>query len=453
MASAALSIKQLIDGEDGPACLDPVTRLPNRQQFHLDQSRGRIAPGTLVCLTLAEAKTFNQILRALGHSHADNFLRAGAERLVEILGKGTSVYHVSPLSFAFRLPGRCEPSAPPMIDRVVRGFRAPIAVADIPVDTRIGIGLKFSGGPGASPAEDLRAAGSAAAESRSGTRGWAWYDAKRDEAHRRAFHLLSDLKTALEAEGQLQLHYQPKIVLSSGVCESVEALLRWTHPQFGPVSPAEFIPLAETTALASPVTRWVIDEATRQIVLWREAGLDMRIAINISPKNLEEPDFLEYLLFVCSVREIPRDRLELEVTEGIEAAQGSLILDRIAALRELGFGIAIDDFGSGYSNMAYLTRLSAKTLKIDRSLVRGAEPGQRSGQLVAGVVRMAHDLGYSIVAEGIETTSEMAALSALGCDLGQGWLFGRPMSATAFIDWHRGRDGHWPPPAEADAGS
>jgi len=176
-------------------------------------------------------------------------------------------------------------------------------------------------------------------------------------------------------------------------------------------------------------------------------------APDLSPKTLEEPDFLEYLLFVCSVREIPRDRLELEVTEGIEAAQGSLILDRIAALRELGFGIAIDDFGSGYSNMAYLTRLSAKTLKIDRSLVRGAEPGQRSGQLVAGVVRMAHDLGYSIVAEGIETTSEMAALSALGCDLGQGWLFGRPMSATAFIDWHRGRDGHWPPPAEADAGS
>jgi EAL domain-containing protein (putative c-di-GMP-specific phosphodiesterase class I) len=326
-----------------------------------------------------------------------------------------------------------------MIERLVKGFRSPIAVADIPVDTRIGIGLKFSGGPGASPAEDLRAAGSAAAESRSGNLGWAWYDRARDEVHRRAFHLLSDLKTALESEGQLELHYQPKITLASGVCDGAEALLRWTHPTFGPVSPAEFIPLAETTALATPVTRWVIDAATRQIVLWRRAGLDMRIAINISPKNLEEPDFVEYLLFVCSVREIPHDQLELEVTEGIEAAQGSLILDRIAALRELGFGIAIDDFGSGYSNMAYLTRLSAKTLKIDRSLVRGTEPGQRSGQLVAGVVRMAHDLGYSIVAEGIETQSELEALSALGCDLGQGWLFGKPMPADVFAEWQRSR--------------
>ena len=429
----------MIDGEDAPACLDPITRLPNRQQFHIDQSRGRVPPGTLVVVTLAESKTFNQILRALGHGHADNFLRAGAERLVEILGKSTLVYHVSPLSFAFRLPGRCEPSAPPTIDRVVKGFRVPILVADIPVDTRIGIGMKFSGGPGASPAEDLRAAGSAAAESHSEPSGWAWYDADRDELHRRSFLLLNDLKAALDAEGQLQLHYQPKIVLASGVCESVEALLRWTHPLFGPVPPGEFIPLAETTALANLVTRWVIDESTRQMVIWRRAGLHMRIAINISPKNLEEPDFVEYLLFVCSVREIPHDRLELEVTEGIEAAQGSLILDRIAALREFGFGIAIDDFGSGYSNMAYLTRLSAKTLKIDRSLVHGAEPGQRSGQLVAGVVRMAHDLGYSIVAEGIETESECQALSALGCDIGQGWLFGRPMSAEAFLDWHRGR--------------
>jgi EAL domain-containing protein (putative c-di-GMP-specific phosphodiesterase class I) len=419
-----------------PARLDPITHLPNRRQFSADAMLWGNARATLVLLTLSDAQAFHEILRVFGHALSDAFIRAGADRLREILGPGTSIYHVNLLSFAFRLPGRAEPDAPAMIDRVVQGFRAPIYCEDVPVDTRIGIGLKSLGVAGGSPAEDLRAALSAAQDSRTNGRGWAWFDRKSDDAHRRAFRLLSDLKVALELPDQLELHYQPKVTLDSGACSSVEALLRWAHPQLGPVSPAEFVTLAETTALVTPMTRWVIDAATRQAAIWQSEGLDLSVAINISPKNLEEPDFVEYLLFCCTLRGLDRARVELEVTEGINAARGGLVLDRLAALKNLGFSIAIDDFGSGYSNMSYLTRLSAQTLKIDQSLVRGVEEGTQGGQLVSSIVKMGRDLGYRVVAEGIETEVERALLKGWGCDYGQGWHFGRPMPSAAFGDWY-----------------
>lgn len=438
MALAALRQWTAEDYRQDPGRLDPITLLPTRRQFSADAMLWGPARATLVLITLADAQAFNEILRVLGHARSDAFVRAGAERLRQILGPGTAIYHVNPLSFAFRLPGRVEPDAPAMIDRIIAAFREPILCEDVPIDTRIGIGLKGVGGPGASPGEDLRAALSAAQDSRAARPGWAWFDRKSDESHRRAFRLLSDLKAALEAEDQLDLHYQPKVSLGSGRCESAEALLRWTHPTLGPISPGEFVTLAERTALVMPMTRWVIDAAVRQAAVWAREAMDLTVAINVSPKNLEEPDFVEYLLFCCAARRVDRARIELEITEGVNAARGGLILDRLAALRSLGFGIAIDDFGSGYSNMSYLTRLSAQTLKIDQSLVRGIEAGTPGGRLVSNIVQMGRDLGYRVVAEGIETEDERSLLAGWGCDVGQGWHFARPMTATAFGDWYRG---------------
>ena len=435
MGLAALRPWMPEDRRPAPARLDPITLLPNRRQYGADAMLWGNSKATLVLVTLSDARTFGEILRVFGHARSEAFVRAGAERLRDILGPGTAIYHVNQLSFVFRLPGRTEPDAPQMIDRITRGFREPIHCDDVPIDTRIGIGLKGLGAAGGNPGEDLRAALAAAEDSRGRPRGWAWFDPRSDEAHRRAFRLLSDLKGALATEGQLALHYQPKVGLGSGTCDSAEALLRWTHPEFGPVSPGEFVALAETTALVTPMTRWVIDAATRQAAIWAAEGLDIAVAINVSPKNLEEPDFVEYLLFCCTMRRLDRARIEIEVTEGVQAARGGLIPDRLAALRKLGFSIAIDDFGSGYSNMSYLTRLSAHTLKIDQSLVRGVEEGTLGGRLVSNIVQMGRDLGYRVVAEGIETDCERALLTAWGCDYGQGWHFGRPMPAEKFVEW------------------
>lgn len=438
MALAALKQWTADEPRRDPARLDPITTLPNRRQFLIDAGQWRTAPATLVLVTLADVQVFNEMLCALGHARADAFIRAGAHRLAEVLGNGTAIYHVDVLSFAFRLPGNARPGHPATIDRIAAAFRAPVMCDDVPFDTRIGIGLRGLGRIGASPNEDLRAALAAAQDSRGVRSGWSWFDVKRDQDHRRAFRLLSDLKSALDTEGQLELHYQPKITLRSGVCTSVEALLRWTHPEFGPVSPAEFVALAETTALVTPMTRWVVDAATRQAAVWQQDGIDLAVAVNISPKNLEEADFIEYLLFCCAGRRLDRRRIELEITEGVSAARGGALQERLATLRSLGFSIAIDDFGSGYSNMSYLTRLSAHTLKIDQSLVRGVEAGSRGGRLVSNIVQMGRDLGYRIVAEGIETESERTLLTDWGCDYGQGWHFGRPMSAPRFGEWYAG---------------
>lgn len=435
MALAALRQWTAEDDRRDPTRLDPITFLPSRRQFLIDAVHWQAGPSTLVLVTLADPRVFNEMIVALGHGRADAFIRAGAKRLTQVLGIGTAIYHVDVLSFAFRLPGIAAPGSPAMIDRIVAAFREPVMCDDVPFDTRIGIGLRSLTRVGSSPAEDLRAALAASQDSRGVRCGWAWFDLKRDEVHRRAFRLLSDLKSALSSEHQLELHYQPKVLLDSGTCSSVEALLRWNHPLLGPVSPGEFVALAETTALVTPLTRWVIDAATRQAALWQRQRLDISVAVNISPKNLEEADFVEYLLFCCTARGVDRARIELEVTEGISAARGGVIQERLQTLRSLGFSIAIDDFGSGYSNMHYLTRLSAHTLKIDQSLVRGVDANSRSGMLVSNIVQMGRDLGYRIVAEGVETEGERALLAEWGCHYGQGWHFGRPMSAGAFGEW------------------
>ena len=270
VALAALREWRPVERPQEPARLDPITSLPNRRQFQADSADWGNARSTLVLITLADAQAFNEILRVLGHARSDAFIRAGAARLIEILGPGTRIYHVNILSFAFRLPGHAEPDPPAMIARIAEGFRRPILCDDVPIDTRIGIGLKALGR--GSPGEDLRATLSAAQDSRSARTGWSWFDQKSDEAHRRAFRLLSDLKHALDAEGQLELHYQPKVTLDTGACISAEALLRWTHPELGPVSPGEFVELAEKTALVTPMTRWVVDAATRQAAVWARDG-------------------------------------------------------------------------------------------------------------------------------------------------------------------------------------
>lgn len=419
-------------------CYDPVTLLPNRRQFLDDVARPQASPQVLVMVTIADGQSYNQIVRALGHARADDFIRAAAARIVEVAGSETTLYHAGMLSFAAVVLGTENGMPPGFVARVLSALAQPVVCDAIPIAARAGIGLKCLDDNG-DRGEDLRAALSAVQDSRSMACGWAWYDQQSDKAHVRAFRLLSDLKSALADPGQLHLDFQPKIALATGRCESAEALLRWTHPTLGAISPTEFIPLAEATAFVTPVTRWVIDAATAQLAAWTRDGFDMAVAVNVSPKNFDEPDFVDYLLFCCAARGIDRKRIEIEITEGVSAGQSRTIRDRLETLRHLGFVIAIDDFGSGYSNMSQLTELSAQTLKVDRSLISGMERREKNARLVAGIVKMGQDLGFRVVAEGIETEAERALLAQWGCDFGQGYLFARPMTADALRAWNASR--------------
>jgi len=420
--------------------VDHVTLLPNRLQLVEDMMRvpaGELGESgkTLILLTLADARHYNDILRALGLAFGDDLVRAGAARIINRLPAGVPLYHVSVLSFAMLMDGYRKDDCPPIVKDLVSDFAAPIVCSEIPIQVRAGLGVGRYGREHASPMEALRTALIAAQDSRSTRQGWANYDRKSDEAHLRAFQLLADLSGALQSPEQMALHYQPRVNLKTGRCVGAEALLRWSHPTLGEIAPGEFVPLAETTALIRPLTDWVLNAAVRQRAQWSRRGIDPKISINVSPANLREEGFVDRFEAMLTSEGVKAGGIEFEVTEGAVAAWEGTTMDEIEKVRVLGIEISIDDFGTGYSNINYLTQLPANTLKIDRSFIMPLTASARYQVLVKSIIGMASDLNFKVVAEGIETREAMDMLIDLGCDEGQGYFFSRPMAAAAFAHW------------------
>ena len=233
--------------------------------------------------------------------------------------------------------------------------------------------------------------------------------------------------------------YQPRIDLASGRCVCVEALMRWEHPDLGPVAPDEFIPLVERTALATRMTAWVLDTAVGQLVLWREAGIDLMMSVNISSANLHEPDFADTVQKILTRHRVPSALVELEVTETAVMSDAEQSLKQMKQLAAFGIRLAIDDFGTGYSSLSYLQRLPVQVVKIDRSFMSEIDTDPRQLSLITMMIAMAKHLGLRVVAEGIETQGGLDLLRSTGCDEVQGYLIARPLEVVAFAEWLRGR--------------
>jgi len=419
---------------------DHVSRLPNRLQFidHFDVLARADQPTMLVLLTLADAKHYNEILRALGMAFSEDFVRTGVDLLAAQLPADLTIYHVSVLSFVVVLTVDTIDIAPAAARRIAAAFAGPLSVNAIPIKTDVGVGLlPLDAGRGA--AESLRAALVAAQDSRNAPGGIAFYDHKSDAAHLRAFRLLADLPRAMAARDQLALHYQPRIALGTGQCHGAEALLRWNHPELGAISPAEFIPLAEQTALINPLTEWVIDHALAQNRRFLDAGHALRMSINASPVNLSEAGFVETLLHRCHSAGLATHHIELEFTEGTLATNSARAVAQLSSLREAGVAIALDDFGSGYSNLSYIAHIPADVIKIDQSFVRPLKASGDDDFLLCHIVSIAQGLGFRVCAEGIESDHAYARLRELGCEEGQGYFMARPMPADHLLDWLEGR--------------
>ncbi len=443
--------------------IDPVTSLPNRREFlgqalrlalrvdaddpgngdpanrheTVSSSRSRVAPAmTLFMITLADARHYNEILRALGHDFADSFVRACAAALQSMLdaalGEAVQLYHVSVLSLVFTAAVD-DPAA--FAAQLAQQFRKPLVCQNIPINNHVGIGLVAFDTQGSSGAELLRAALTAAQKSRRDRNGWSIYDKKSDNAHQRAFTLLLDFPAALAEAGQLSLQFQPKVDLTTGRCTKAEALLRWDHPVLGRVPPDEFIPLLEATALIHPLTRWVADSALDSLEGWRRQGFDLSLAINVSPLNFGNDDFPSELIAALNRHDMPGSNLEVEITEGALISNCEVVKDQLTRLNRAGVTAAIDDFGVGFSNLSNLTLLPMNTLKLDQSLIRRMAADARSALLVHNVIDMAHGLDYRVVAEGIETSYIYRQLQEWGCDEGQGYFMSRPLDGARFADW------------------
>jgi EAL domain-containing protein (putative c-di-GMP-specific phosphodiesterase class I) len=253
--------------------------------------------------------------------------------------------------------------------------------------------------------------------------------------------LARGFERALE-NGELHMLYQPKIRLSDGSLTRLEALVRWTEPEFGPVEPSRFVPLAEKHGLIGPLTEWGLRTTLEQWRRWRDHGLETQVAFNISALSLQSLDFPDLVERMCRELEVPTDRLVLELTEG--ATQPLIkLMDTLTRFRIKGIGLAIDDFGTGYSSLMQLRQLPFTEVKIDRLFVKDLPHAHDSCVIVKTIVGLAHGLGLSATAEGVETAEQLRFLRAIRCDVAQGYLIAQPLEPEALEPWRREFESRW----------
>ncbi len=417
--------------------IDPLSGLPNRTQFLDDlDDLGRDDPGrrrTAVLVELGCAEQLDTGVRVMGTGYVDDMVREAARRLRQELGPDRTGYHVAATQFAFLAPPDIDEDAYPT--RLASTLKTCCAQSPVRFVMTTTIGITHFVTGVTSARDVLRTVHSAVLDARASETSVSVYSPAKDDAHQRQFELLNAFGAALETADQLRLVFQPRIDLATRHCVGTEALLRWSHPTLGDVSPAEFIPIIERTSLARSTTALVLNTGLKQLAAWRARGVDITLSLNVSATNLEETDFVERVQLYLLKHRVPPAMLELEITESAVMEKSGLALSQLAALDAAGIRIAIDDFGTGYSSLAYLQRLPAKVVKIDRSFVLDLETGERERALVRSMISLSHDLGYQVVAEGVETAAAAQILADMGCDEAQGYYFAYPMEANDFVAW------------------
>ena len=434
LASAHIQARQSI------GYLEPETGLPNRFRFLADLDAFLASPRTawqeiaVVVIKVAAPTEYAEFIRTLGHGITDAFTVAASRRIEATLPPGTRIYHLAGARFAY--VADASPSSHFERDLLTMSIMLdePITVEGVPLSTSRGIGYSRNA-DGASGAELMRTATSAAHESLEGAQRFCRYSRNWDDARKRSFRLLRDLGLAIESGDQFHLVYQPKVDLRATKCMGLEALLRWAHPELGSISPAEFVPLAERTGLVKSLTQWVLDSSFAQAARWQAAGLSFRTSINVSMLDLNDPRFATRVAQALARWNIHASLIGIEVTESALMKDSATVSAEMHKLRKLGIEIEIDDFGTGQSALSYLKQIPATFLKIDQSFVRRLETDMKDQTMVRSTIALAHDLGLSVVAEGVESMVVYSWLREEGCDIGQGYAICRPLPADQVETW------------------
>ncbi|WP_369932869.1 putative bifunctional diguanylate cyclase/phosphodiesterase [Xanthomonas tesorieronis] len=418
--------------------VDALTGLPNRSRFNEDLTmwlslQNADQHHTGVAVDVCGTEYFRDMVKALGWEYAEGYLLATRDRLLKALD-GLPAYRIDTTSFAFVVEGNDPAQLAQCCERVCSAFAEAIDHQGIPHAATPSLGaVRLDGALSAN--HTLRSLTTAVDMARQRGLPWSLYERGHDATQRNAFRILAALPEALGARDQLSLHYQPRVSLHSGECVGVEALLRWQHPLLGNVAPNEFIPLAEKTALMSRVTAWVLQAGIAQAALWQRQGHRFSVSLNISAVDLEQADFIATLRELLARHALEPGRLEIEFTESAMIRHPQRAAEQLQEISTLGVKIAIDDFGSGYSNLSYLKRIPASALKIDQSFIRSLPGSHKDCMIVPSMIRLGHDFGQQVVAEGIETEQIYEMLRDWGCDEGQGYWIARPMPAAALDAW------------------
>jgi EAL domain-containing protein (putative c-di-GMP-specific phosphodiesterase class I) len=386
----------------------------------------------VVVIDAATPNQYDDLTRTLGTAAADMFDDAMAASISACLPTSARLYGLSAARFGVLQvdqPGRIEA----FLDKLAYGMRGwePIRPT-IPAATSVGIGVACYPHHGGDAAELLRAATAGARNSLESGKPWCPYSPVLDRASHRAAHLLRDIGPALAGQGQLHLVYQPKTDLSTGRCIGAEALLRWDHPVLGSIPPGDFVPLVERTTLVHAMTDWTLQSALSQVALWRAAGLDPLISINVSMRDVGDERFVVRLAELLDRHAVQPGWINIEVTESALMKDPVLIGRNLDAVRRLGVGIEIDDYGTGQSGLSYLKYIPATFVKIDQLFISHLASDPSEQIIVRSTIDLVHDLGRQVVAEGISDEASLAWLREHGCDVGQGNAISPPLDPACF---------------------
>jgi diguanylate cyclase (GGDEF)-like protein len=432
---------------------DDLTALPNRKALHTEirqqvraytrrsvrVRRDRDDPGRerRMALLLLDIDQFRRVNDALGHAVGDQLLGAVAQRLRDAVGADGFVARLGGDEFAILAPRLTDfDAAGVLARRVADALAAPVTLEGLPLDVTASIGVAVHPDHGTDNTTLLRHAEVAMYDAKSRAARYAVYTQESDQNSVERLELLADLRRALEANpDELRLFYQPQIEMATGHVVGLEALLRWTHPGRGFVSPDVLIKVAEHTAVMRLITSHVLDEAIAQLAKWRAQGLMLRTSINVSVRDLAHPELVDELAALLADRGVSPNQVQLEITEGALMADPRRVLVTLHRLDKLGVALSLDDFGTGYSSLQHLRRLPLAEVKIDRSFVMGMTTDPDDAAVVRSIIDLARALGLRVVAEGVEDDQTRRLLTASGCDVGQGWLFARPMPADALATW------------------
>ena len=417
---------------------DELTGLPNRallfdrfEQALLSATHTRTSVGLL----LLDLERFKEVNDTFGHHYGDELLRQIGPRLADVLRSVDTIARLGGDEFAVLLPDvQGVDAAIEVATTLLANLAIPFHVEEVDLDVEASIGVVISGEHGQDVITLVQHADIAMYVAKTQHLGVFAYDPSIDGHSASKLAMVGDLRRALKC-GELVLYYQPKVNISTGDLVGAEALARWQHPHDGLVLPDEFIPIAERTGLINPLTRHVMNSALAQARTWIDRGRPLPIAVNLSVRNLHDEHFAELVAELLAAHDVPARLLELEVTESaimIDPERARQMLEKLSAL---GVRLSLDDFGVGYTSLSQLKALPLSEIKIDHSFVRTMTQDRDDSLIVASVIALGHNLGLTLVAEGVETEGILAALAGFGCDVAQGFHVGEPMPITSFDTW------------------
>lgn len=417
---------------------DPVTRLPNHRRFlELVEESIRVYASrrdTLLILAVPEIHALKEIRTTLRQADYDQLMRTIAERLASSSEGIHRLARIDEYTFAALFPLEDGLDHERVAHQLLAAFDEPFELDPFVLHLDASVGMAVYGLHAALPSSLMRGAMVAATQAREKHQPYSLYSVSEDLASPGNLSLLGQLRDAIH-DDQLVLHYQPIMNLGTGRITGVEALLRWNHPEHGLLQPEKFLGLAESSNLIIPLTAWVVDAAFSQWRRWRESGLDVDMAINLSVRNIQDHAFAEHIATRAREHGIDPGRFILEVTESSIMTDHEVASEELGRLRSLGFKVAVDDFGTGHSSLSYLQRLPVDDIKVDRNFVTHIGENPQDLAIVKAVLDFANGLGKRVIAEGVENREALGILRGIGCHLAQGYEISRPLEREAAAQW------------------